>query len=334
MATPDRKYLSEFAVNLCSARTLLLPADQLASDGEMDAQAADISENCHIYVICSRPSCSFDPEKFIFDGQKINANLLYKVDGKSHVIPFEMPFRLLDNARNVHVSSYPHREIQTTTDDGAIVRYVPASSLSIAGIVDEEILRELEVLYVGQAYAKGNRSAIDRLKSHSTLQKILADVLYKMPDHEILILAFEYVPYRVIASIDGIDKTAIRDESDALRFISIMDNPLTEHQQICLAEAGLIRYFQPEYNEIYKSSFPADDQKILHDCYKYDFSGLITEIDTEDLHVSLYSTTVSPSYHHIAQFDLIDPKKRRSFFTMVDREGNVAEMPDVIAPSR
>jgi hypothetical protein len=55
---------------------------------------------------------------------------------------------------------------------------------------------------------EGRRSALDRLKSHPTLQKILADVVHKMPDDEILLLTFEYLPYRVITSMDGTNKKA------------------------------------------------------------------------------------------------------------------------------
>jgi hypothetical protein len=198
----------------------------------------------------------------------------------------------------------------------------------------EGVLRQLEVLYVGQAYAEGRRSALDRLKSHSSLQRVLADVVQKTPDDEVLLLAFEYVPYRMITSMDGVDKKATRDESDLKRFFSIIDNPLTEHQQICLIEAGLIRYFAPLYNEIYKESFPATDQKILSSCYALDFSGLIVEIDTEELGMELYSQSVARSGHHIAKFDLVDPQVRRSFFTFVSKDGEPIDFPDVIAPSR
>ena len=113
-----------------------------------------------------------------------------------------------------------------------------------------------------------------------------------MPDDEIFLLAFEYLPYRVITIMDGIDKTAIRDDTDSKRFLSIIDNPLSEHQQICLVEAGLIRYFRPAYNEIYKDSFPASDQKVLSSCYDLDFSGLIVEIDTEELRMQLFSSHI------------------------------------------
>lgn len=166
------------------------------------------------------------------------------------------------------------------------------------------------------------------------MQKILADVVQKMPDDEILLFTFEYVPYRVIASMDGTDKNAIRDESDSKRFPSILDHPLTEHQQICLVEAGLIRYFRPSYNEVYKASFPASDQKLLSSCYELDFSALVVEIDTEELAMELFSQHAAASGHHIAKFDLIDPTVRRSFFTFLDKDGKAVDFPGVISPMR
>ena len=148
------------------------------------------------------------------------------------------------------------------------------------------------------------------------------------------ILIFEYEQYAIIASFDGIDKTAIRDERDDGRFMSLIETPLSMYQQICLVEAGLIRYFQPTYNEIYKDSFPASDQKILDDCYKVDFSGLVVEIDTEELRLLLHSSAVKSKEHHLAQFDLVDPTARRSFFTFVDEEGKAFSTAGVIPPSR
>jgi hypothetical protein len=154
-----------------------------------------------------------------------------------------------------------------------------------------------------------------------------------MPDDEIMLFAFEYPGYDVIASMDGTDKAAIRDESDSRRFPNIIDNLLTEHQKICLVEAGLIRYFKPPYNEIYKESFPAADQKILSHCDFVDFSGLIVEIDTSELGMELYSQSVSTDSHHIAQFNLVNPTERRSFFTFLTKDGKPIDFPDVIGPT-
>lgn len=133
---------------------------------------------------------------------------------------------------------------------------------------------------------------------------------------------------------DGRAKSPIKGERDEARFVSILENPLTQHQQICLAEAGLIRYFQPEYNEIYKESFPASDLKILSECYSLDFSALAVEINTEELRFNLYSKRVRAKNHHIANFDLINPSERLSFFSLEGQSENTAFRADIIPPSR
>jgi hypothetical protein len=213
-----------------------------------------------------------------------------------------------------------------------MIRYLPASALCFgSGMMRENPeLGRFEVLYVGQAYAEGKRSAFERLKSHSTLQKILADAQYNSPDDEIFLFMFEYPPYRVISQIDGIVTGTISDERDSARFYSIIENPLSEHQQVCLVEAALIRYFSPKYNEIYKDSFPAQSHKILEECYELDFSGRVVEIDTEEVGFSLYSERVAPRWHHICQIDLVSHENRYGFFHMSSRDGSFVKKSDVI----
>ena len=171
---------------------------------------------------------------------------------------------------------------------------------------------------------------IDRLRSHATLQKILAEASYNSPDSEIFVLTVEYAPYRLIASFDGRAKDAIKDDRDNARFVSIMDNPLKLSEQISLAEAALIRYFQPDYNKIYKKKFPSRELKVLKKCYEYDFSALIVEINTDELHFSLFSDVASPKMHHIANIDLVDHESRASFFHYANDDGQHVRFSDVI----
>lgn len=131
----------------------------------------------------------------------------------------------------------------------------------------------------------------------------------------------EYEQYRVISSIDGRAKEAIRDERDQKRFVSIIDNPLKKGQQISLAEAALIRYFQPKYNKIYKKKFPSRELKVLAQCYEYDFSALAVEINTDELCLTLYSDSVQPAMHHTANIDLVDHEERAGFFHMAIGDG-------------
>lgn len=333
MSTAKRKFMSEFGVGLNSNRWLMASAGELASDGDMSDEASEIAQACHIYMICRRPTLFFNP-KITFDGSTIEGEVFYRITGTPKVIPFSFRFKLADAAIGVRVSPYPHRSIESYTKNDEVVRFIPAELLIFAGLIEDERLLKYEVLYVGQAYAEGRRSALDRLKSHSTLQKILAVMQASYPDDEAVILTFEYNQYRAFISLDAIDKEAIHDDRDTNRIHNIMEIPLTTHQQICLVEAGLIRYFKPKYNEIYKNSFPASDQKILHECYSLDFSALIVEINTEERGVRLYSNTVVPKEHHIANFNLVDEGARRSFFTFLVRGDESFSVPGVIPRTR
>lgn len=332
MKKPQRKFLSEFAVNLFTSRWLLIPSNQITSDGVMATDAAEVSKNFHIYLICERPALSFEKSTFAYNGEKLTGNLIHKVEGVEHKTPFEQEFPLLDGAVELRLSQYPYREVQTYNKQGECVRYLPASAMSFKHNPQNlnHLFRKLKVLYVGQAFGGGNRAAIDRLRSHSTLQKILAEVSYDAPDNEIMVLMIEYEQYRVITSMDGRAPEAIKDERDEKRFISIIDNPLKQGQQISLAEAALIRYFQPKYNKIYKKKFPSRELKVLAQCYEYDFSALAVEINTDELDLSLYSDTVRPAMHHIANIDLVDHEQRAGFFHMAIGNGvNVRYSPAI-----
>lgn len=319
MSRSSKKFLSEFAVNLYSAGWLLFPAHQLRADGEMGVEEAELSKKCHIYLVCERPAIQFDPEVFVYSDGMISGKLLYRKQGVIQRESFCKEFPLLGDAVGVRLSQYPHREIETYDKHDAPIRYMPAFALSV--MHDPDVLshpfRQLKVLYVGQAFGGGNRTALDRLRSHSTLQKILADASYAHPDSEIVAAIFEYRPYGLTAHINGRSKDAIADSTDFARFKSIQENPLKKGQQISLVEAALIRYFQPTYNEIYKTNFPSRELKVLRECYELDFSSLIVEINTDELNFSLYSDVAAPSVHHIANIDLVDDEERGNFFRRI-----------------
>ncbi|MFX9209017.1 hypothetical protein ABTN67_21890, partial [Acinetobacter baumannii] len=86
--------------------------------------------------------------------------------------------------------------------------------------------------YVGQAFAEGKRTAIDRLKSHSTLQKILAETMSDYPDDQVFIFNLVYDDYILLTSFDGRDKTSITGEEDNIRLKSIIDNHLSQKEVI------------------------------------------------------------------------------------------------------
>lgn len=332
MEESKKIFLSEFAVNLCSARWLLISASQFATGGTIKKEIQDVVNRCHIYLIGKTPVISLCKKAFKYENGVLSGKIIYSIEGVSREKDFSFDFPLLDGAIEVKLSGYPHREVVTFDESGNEVRHLPANIICMHSRwhIENKELGDIEVLYIGQAFGDGTRNAFDRLRSHSTLQKILAQAQYESPEYEVQILTFEYAPYRIMSQFDGRAKNVISDYRDMDRFRSIIDSPLSEREQIGLAEAGLIRYFQPRYNEIYKDNFPNDKHKILEACYNLDFSGLIVEINTEELHFRLFSPTVSASFHHICQVDLLDPEKRWGFFHYGKGDGTFLKMHNVI----
>jgi hypothetical protein len=299
------------------------------SDNKIDETAQKIIANSYIYLICKRPRISFSKESFKYENGIVSGHINFKIKGVSTEIAFSYEFPLLDDAVELKLAEYPYLEFSTYNAKGEEVRFLPATHISM--LIDNPLLTDIEVLYVGQAFGEnGSRTAFDRLKSHSTLQKILAELPYKEPDSEIFILPFEFSEYRFFSCIDGRAKNVISDYRDVERFKNIMDTPLSKYQQVCLTEASLIRYFQPKYNVIYKENFPNEKHKILESCYELDFSGLVVEISTNELPIRLYSETVCPQIHHICNIDLHNPDVRHGFFYFSDGDGGSFKMQNVI----
>lgn len=321
MVGGKRKNVSEFAVSFFSSKWLMLTASDLLSDnilGENCEKEKEIIDSSHIYLITKIPSFSFEKDSLHYENGVLSTILNYKINGEKNLIPHRMEFPLVDNATKIKVSEYPHREILTFNDESdETIRFVPANHIGLYYGMEtkKKEINSFEVLYVGQAYGDGSRTTFERLKNHSTLQKILADVNYNSPDDEVYIFIFIYEPYNIITSMDGRAKVENNSSfNDGKRFYSILKNPLTEYQQICLIEAGLIRYFQPKFNKIYKDCFPSKKHKILEECYNLDFSGLVVEINTDELHLSLHSQFTKSKQHHIAKFNLNNEKDRYGFF--------------------
>lgn len=317
--TMSRKYLTEFALNYCSSSHYLFPVSQIGTKFKGDKEIEKDINQCHIYLITERPRISFVKDTIFYASGKLSGKASYKIEGNDQIFDFDLDFPLYDGADSVRLGKYPYREIETynSLNPEETIRIFPSFLLaSNYSHQDVAIFKKLNVLYVGQAYGDGNRSALQRLESHSTLQKILSQLPEKYPDSEIIIALFKYNIEKPIAHISMSPhfKNAIGGDEDLDQFKKITQKPISKKQAVTIIEAGLIRYFQPEYNEIFKIKFPSIKHKTLKSCMDLDFTALCVEINTEDSRHMLMSNTRHPSEHHISQFDLVSTQNRASFF--------------------
>ncbi|MDH4561711.1 hypothetical protein [Pseudomonas sp. BN411] len=325
-----RKFVTEYALGYMNSFTSIVTAHQLLLGGRVNPVDQQNLDKSHIYIITARPQPFFKPETLRHEGGLLSGVVCYRIDGKEHEIPFEGFHWTLDDEASKIECRYPYREICSFNPDGQEGTYLPASMLTFrylqedrSGAVD---LNRYEVLYVGQSLGQGNRSAPERLKNHSTLQKILALTNHDYPDKEIMIFMYQFEHDQFFTSMDGRAKDANNTNQNESRLINAMRNRPNKKQKIGMIEAGLIRYFQPHYNEIFKIKFPSAKHKTLKSCYDLDVSSLVIELACQELNYYFYSPTVTAKNHHIAKIDLVASQKRLSFFNAT----GFNEMPDII----
>ena len=123
--------------------------------------------------------------------------------------------------------------------------------------------------------------------------------------------------------MDGRAKIKVDDENEARRFKAINDYKISNKEITCLVEAGLIRYFQPEYNATYKVSFPRKSQKILEKCYELDVSGMVVELEISIGNTNLFSKHQKSGNYHYAKYDFFDAEVRAGFSHLTLEEGNI-----------
>lgn len=319
----NRKYIAEGALNLFSSgATVIQPTDIYHLSKNEDVREA--LKGCNLYCIVKRQRVSIASDSLNVVNGKIQGHFKVQSGHDYERFPFSSNQVLADYITDIQVSEYPQDGIHFVAYNGESTK-MPIFRFMCDCEYDLDGNDDLEVLYIGQGYGQeGERLALDRLCSHSTLQRILADTLHESPDQEILLLLFRYEHYRKILSSEGdfsVTPTATEEE-EIKNFSNVQEAEFARKNRISLAEAALIRYFEPKYNKIYKTTFPSKKHKVIDDLIEQDFSGLSVEIDTSNIRTKLFSGSSKPNnelfaklhpFVHIANIPLYSQEERESF---------------------
>ena len=267
---------------------------------------------CHIYLIGRRPRIALIPDTIKFKNGLVGGEFTVQKGAVSERHSFVGLNELGTEDLRLECL-YPHTEYKVLNSSGQSLASGKAALLVAMLHPDFWSLLDFEVLYVGQAYGEGgDRSAPDRLKNHSTLQSIYAEAMQRSPDKEVWISlwAFETL---LLASFDGITKAfGTTSEQDAEHREKVLRTGITDQQKINFTEAALIRYFQPEYNIIFKDTFPNPAHKTYEECYNIDLNLVSVELQTEQLRCRFWSPKVAPKWVHFATFPLHSSEDRKS----------------------
>ncbi|PSL18601.1 hypothetical protein CLV60_13028 [Dyadobacter jiangsuensis] len=271
----------------------------------------------HIYLICKRPRISFDPERI-----EIKEGLLTLGINVQRQSSFEKhTYSMFHNWKSENIEwdcPYPYTFLTLKPIGRKPFRIKAAAMAQIAAnyTVQDDYL-DLEVLYVGQAYGKdGARTAPARILNHSTLQSIYADVPQKNPDYEVWLILCSFFQ-TIVTSLDGISESKNdfgEGQKDKL-FEKLTREGIGRRQEVNIAEAALIRYFQPTYNVVYKWSFPKFGHQGYLECYELGINSITIELATvEQLNCQLYSSHTERKHDHIFHYTLHTEEDKQNMY--------------------
>jgi hypothetical protein len=328
MSDVIRKWQTSLNLSLSSDGVAILLPAHLGMLEHLDGEMLDVVNNCHIYLITKRRRIKLAPESLEIADDGLFGRFYQTLNSEKFETNFFIP---RDSLPSNYDTFMAHRssseEVVITDKDGEVAFAGPFSLILPYARLENRDLLNAEVVYVGQSLGRDkHRNAAQRLLSHSTLQKILAHTLYEDNDSEIILILVEYDDATFVQQWNGAETALISGKEDSRRASRALVTLQNKRMQICVAEAGLINYFKPAYNDKFKHNFPHNKQKFLKELYEIDLDSVVVEINTDTLLLKIYGTTFGPGYHHVAVFNLHDAKKRRSFFSLYTPEHDAIDM--------
>lgn len=316
-----RKYRTEGCLNMWCISPFFVQHHNLDQQDVLDL---DEKHSFHIYMICRRKRITFDPKSISYQPGKMTANFMVLDRNGPITVPFTTGISIPPPLRKIKCE-YPFNQVEIVDENeelvlGFNVGHMMAMSLQDLHDPSQAEHLDLEVLYVGQAYGEnGERKAPARLKNHETLLQIYSELSASAPDDEIWIALLHFEePFLALLFDGAAELTEMSDEEDDRHLEEMLANTISERQQICFAEAALIRYFQPKYNNTFKYNFPNPSHASYAQCYEVDLHSVSVELQFEGHGLKVYSSAVPKRHIHIASFPLHSPEVRKKMFEFDD----------------
>jgi hypothetical protein len=319
-----RKYKTEFCIAYDSwDRFMFSIADYKNIAKQASVDSLKRINDCKIYMIGKRPRIFYYPESLKKSENYFEFSCHCKWKGKTHDFNDKIYWKelgLSHNEYDVQMSKYPHNNLELYKNNGEFFDVIRASLNALAIENSPSWLKDLEILYIGKGGDEGkDRSALDRINSHSKLQEILVNLNANDPDSEAFVIFWNFAPPKLLLHVGGLKDKGIAGEENKVRIEKIIKEKVSSSIKVSLIEAALISYFKPEYNYLLKESFPSPTIKILNELIEKDILELRVYLDTTHLGVKLFSSNTPPNSGHEIIIDLNFDETRKSFSSLISK---------------
>lgn len=278
---------------------------------------------CNIYFVLRRPKVTINPESFT--SNKVKANFDFIIHEKEHYGVINLAIELKNASSKLELKTeYPYNLFAITDNSKTLLVARPSSMIDRVEMENnvETDLLDYEILYIGQAYGRdGERTALERLAAHETVQNIYTHSLTNNPDCDIWILLTNFSQLNLLFNLDSdlIDFNEENEKKDFKKGNEFIDNNglnFTEKQKINFTEAALIKYFEPTYNKEFKDTFPNKNHKSYSECYTLDVRALTIELETSEMVRNIYTEKSGRKKYHKQMFEFNDDNDRISLLGM------------------
>lgn len=195
----------------------------------------------------------------------------------SFVIPFQVQ-KGIDHRKLTIDVQYPGEKFTVNIEDDEWKSNNPDKECclvyNVTKIVDKWLFKtcseiEYKIAYIGQSYGTdGSRIAVDRLLSHSTLQKVLSNCQSSSSEYSVRILMMDF---EQDYNIDFV-------QYGSFNALVSTQPQLSENQIINIAEATLIHFFKPEYNKDFVSTFPSEKHTSYREIYDKGYTEVTLDL--------------------------------------------------------
>lgn len=273
---------------------------------------------CNIYFILKRPKVTIDPDSFESQGKEVKFNLIVHQPNSYSVINIVSEIKNAESKLELY-TEYPYNLFAIGHNRKLLLVARPSSlidNISAESNVKSDIL-DYEILYIGQAYGKnGKRTALDRLASHETVQKIYTHALTNNPDSDIWVMLTHFSQVSTLFSFEAEllknPEISNKEEEKINDFLKNEGLKFSEKQKINFTEAALIKLFEPPYNSEFKNSFPDKNHKSYTECYSLDVRALMVELETSGMIRHIYTKKSGRKKYHSEMFEFQNDEDRIS----------------------